>query len=179
MIRFFCSGLFRTITRRFATFGILAAAGLSPLPASSAALAIDARANIFASGLGAVPGGDGLLPPSFGLPIGIGRLLTFSSVAGLVDCVRIRAPRFGPDGSNCTGFLGTYILSANGIAGITHDSRQMFLTGVFLDATAPTDPPPASLVFAGAGASSFADLFPGLDQPFFIGDGLTGTWKRC
>ena len=51
------------------------------------------------------------------------------------------------------------------------------LIGVFLDATQPdlAGPAPASLTFASAAELSYATLSPGLRQPFFIGDGLTGT----
>lgn len=161
--------------RRIAGYCCFAAAALAPASSQGVPLTVDARANIFAAGQGAVPGGDGFLPPGFALPSGTNRILSFTGVTGLVDCVPIFSPRFGPDGSNCTGSAGTLILPANGIAGIRHDSRQMFLTGVFLDDTVPADPSPPSLMFVGPGASTFTELFPDLRQSFFIGDGLLGT----
>src|SRR5262249_26043566 len=47
----------------------------------------------------------------------------------------------------------------------------------FLDDSAPTSSPaPARLDFSGSGIGmSFPSLAPGLKQPFFIGDGKTGT----
>lgn len=153
---------------------IFIAALLGQSSAVAVTVSIDARSNIFAAGLATVPAGDGLLPPSVLLG-GSNQVVTFSSVTGLVDCVAISSPRFGPDGSNCTGPLGTFIFAANGISGIVHSSRQMFLTGVFLGANLPSDPPPPSLQFTGTSGSSFATLSPLLNQTFFIGDGLTGT----
>lgn len=51
------------------------------------------------------------------------------------------------------------------------------LIGVFLDATQPSlaGPAPGSLVFSAPSAQAYMTLSPALRQPFFIGDGLTGT----
>lgn len=49
------------------------------------------------------------------------------------------------------------------------------LIGVFLSASQPSlSPAPAGLNFRTLG-TSFASLSPALQQPFFIGDGLTGN----
>lgn len=63
----------------------------------------------------------------------------------------------------------------NGIADVTAPLNG--LIGVFLDSTQPdlAGPAPAALSFITAGEVGYASLAPGLRQPFFIGDGLTGT----
>jgi hypothetical protein len=63
----------------------------------------------------------------------------------------------------------------NGVANVTAPLNS--LIGVFLDATQPSlaGPAPAGLTFATPAELSYAALSPGLRQPFFIGDGLTGT----
>jgi Ca2+-binding RTX toxin-like protein len=100
-------------------------------------------------------------------------VLTFSSVTGSVSCCSGGGGTFnGPDG----GLLAsgtTNITSFNGIAGIIHTNRTMFLVGVFLDNTEPSDPAPARLSFSNP--EDFTDLSPALGQVFFIGDGLTDT----
>ena len=67
------------------------------------------------------------------------------------------------------------IKPATGIAGM-QGGRYGALLGVFLDAKTPTPPDPAWLDFrAGALGTSFKTLRPGLNQMFYIGDGLTGA----
>jgi hypothetical protein len=157
--------------------GLITAISLTTLashPAVATSVSVDARAAIFDAGQPIALIGS-VLPPSVLLGPGSDHVVTFSDVTGRVDCVVIGSPRFGPDGSNCTGSAGTLISSANGISGIDHDSRQMFLTGVFVGPDTPSDPAPPVLQFAGSGGSSFSDLYPLLNQEFFVGDGLTGT----
>lgn len=142
--------------------------------ADTVSVSVDAKAAIFDAGQAGQSIGFAL-PTSVSLGSGTNRIATFSDVSGLVDCVQIGSPRIGPDGGNCTGSAGTMIFSANGISGIVDDSRQMFLTGVFIGPSTPSDPAPASLNFIGVNGHSFTDLYPVLNQEFFIGDGLTGT----
>ncbi|HEX4886090.1 MAG TPA: PEP-CTERM sorting domain-containing protein [Casimicrobiaceae bacterium] len=63
----------------------------------------------------------------------------------------------------------------NGIATLTAPVNG--LIGVFLDATQPdlAGPPPGGLSFTTPAELGYATLSPALRQPFFIGDGLTGT----
>jgi hypothetical protein len=62
----------------------------------------------------------------------------------------------------------------NGIADATAPLSS--LMGVFLDATQPSlSPAPAGLDFSGAGGMDFLSLAPLLQQPFFIGNGLTAA----
>ena len=63
----------------------------------------------------------------------------------------------------------------NGIADVTAPLNS--LIGIFLDGQQPNlaGPAPAPLSFTTPAELSYASLSPGLRQPFFIGDGLTGT----
>jgi hypothetical protein len=102
------------------------------------------------------------------VPVVAGSTLTFSATGGTSYtggfCVGS-----SPDGG-CTVLL-TPQGSVNGIGGLTVPMNA--LIGVFLDAGVPSGPPPASL--DASGSNDFATLAPLLRQPFFIGDGLTGT----
>jgi hypothetical protein len=92
------------------------------------------------------------------------------------------APLTGPDGATSTdgeGFHFTSRLSPNpdgsenGIANLTAPIDA--LVGVFLNNTIPsTDgPPPPALNFGTNASLDFTTLSPLLNQPFFIGNGLT------
>ncbi len=115
----------------------------------------------------------------FNLNGGSGRVLTFSSVTGLVT-PDADAQDVGPDGGEVLqqyipGGARTNLQSYQGISGmVNNDVNHAFaLTGVFIGSAAPADPAPARLDFTGhEGDAAFAPL---LDQTFFIGDGLTGT----
>jgi len=114
-------------------------------------------------------------------------------VTGTVSCCSGGNTFNGPDGNGfATG--NTDILSFGGISGIVHDSKTMFLVGVFLSDQEPTDPAPERLDFSPAQANLaltptqanfalaaaqtpdiFTQLAPLLHQVFFIGDGRTDT----
>ena len=111
-----------------------------------------------------------------GIPLVPGTVLTFS-VSGGVSNESGGAPTNGPDGdafftSPFTGLPGTD--EGNGIARMNAPVNA--LVGVFLDDRAPnTSPAPPGLDFSDGGLGrAFGQLCPGLKQPFFIGDGLTG-----
>ena len=111
-----------------------------------------------------------------GLPLSAGAVLTFSA-SGSVSFSG-GTPVNSPDGGvfntlDTFGLDGTP--SSNGIAGML--APQNALVGVFLDDSIPTSSgAPPRLDFSNAGVgTSFSVLSPGLKQPFFIGDGLTGT----
>lgn len=115
----------------------------------------------------------------FNLNGGAGRVLTFSSVTGLVT-PDADAQHVGPDGGEVLqqyipGGAQTNLQSYQGISGIiNNDANHAFaLTGVFIGSTTPADPAPARLDFTGH--ESDPSFSPLLDQTFFIGDGLTGT----
>ena len=139
---------------------------------------VDAKSNIFGAGHPTPPdtggGHVGILPPSYSFLPQAGQILTFSSITGLVSY---------NGGGNYYGAEGLYgggtdIFSVEGISGIKSDNI-MFLVGVFLDENEPVNPAPTVLDFRAEGLTdSFADLYPAINQTFFIGDGLTGTAQR-
>ena len=135
---------------------------------------VPATANLFGAGHPSLPspalgGGNGTRPVLIRLAGGCD-VVTFSSVSGAAK----PGPGYGwtatPDGlvSDVTD-----ISSLGGIAGILH-SRVMFLAGLFLDDSEPQNPAPARLDFQPTGlGDQLNDLYPGLRQIFFIGDGMT------
>jgi hypothetical protein len=111
----------------------------------------------------------------FGIPLAPGTVLTFS-VSGSVSNEAL-PPTDPPDGgafftSPFSGLPGTD--QGNGIARMNAPVNA--LVGVFLDDGVPSaSPAPPGLDFSDGGLGmAFAQLCPGLKQPFFIGDGLTG-----
>ena len=143
-------------------------------------LTVPGSANIFGAGHASPPapagGGAGQLPPMFSFAAGSNQILTFSSVTGSVrvDFDDTPGGSNGPDGG--TIYTRTDVFSFGGISGIINNQRTMFLVGVFVGPTEPTDPAPARLDFSNTGLTeNFSSLSPALNQVFFIGDGLTGT----
>ena len=134
---------------------------------------VNATSNIFGAGHTVAPdpagGGGGELPTYIPLPVDRGSSIQFLHVEGTVGCCSslTGSESGGPDGA--ARETGTNISSYNGISGISHDSRAMFLVGVFLTDAEPSDPAPAVLSFTGGG--EFSVLSPELSQTFFIGDG--------
>eukprot|EP01037_Dinobryon_pediforme_P001958 gene1958-1992_t len=118
--------------------------------------------------------GDGSLALTAALPAGTSRILTFSNVTGAV-AHGFNFPFLPPDGIDPTSAIGSNITGQNGIAGFKAPNHGMLL-GLFLDGheqDAGHVTPPA-LDFNTIG-ETFTTISPGLDQPFFIGDGLTGN----
>jgi len=109
-----------------------------------------------------------------------GSTLTFTSLSGGVSFSG-GVPTDGPDG-NSGSLVSTAVFEGgatviNGIAGYNNTPVDA-LIGVFLGPGLPTtiSPLPTDLDFGPSGlTTSFASLSPGLQQIFFIGDGLTGT----
>lgn len=100
-----------------------------------------------------------------GISLTAGSPLFFSVTGGVMN--GSAGTLNGPDG----GALQTHSVGAeNGIADFTAPINSHI--GVFLNATQPnlSPAPPAFSYLPGA-----ATISPGLRQPFFIGDGLTGT----
>ena len=111
-----------------------------------------------------------------GIPLVPGTVLTFSVSGGVSNQATV-PPTNIPDGdafftSPFTGLPGTD--DGNGIARMNAPVNA--LVGVFLDDGVPsTSPAPPGLDFSDGGLGrAFGQLCPGLKQPFFIGDGLTG-----
>lgn len=167
---------------------LIAGAAFTPVFAATVSVVVSGKASPYLAGM--PPGSTCCLdetPPNdtapaespvqvLGIPLGpLGTVLTFS-VGGNVSNEGI-APTDPPDGgvfftSPFTGQPGTD--SGNGIARMNAPVNA--LVGVFLDDSVPTaSPAPPGLDFSdGSLGRAFGQLCPGLKQPFFIGDGLTG-----
>jgi len=135
-------------------------------------ITIDGRADIFGAGKVGSPGG-GLLPSEINFTAGNGTMLTFSEVTGTVSGWAAGCDFNGPDGGQVCGFGGTHVLSLQGISGIKHNSKSMFLVGVFVDDSVPADPAPPLLDVSGA--NDVVEFAPLLNQSFFVGDGRTAS----
>lgn len=82
---------------------------------------------------------------------------------------------YGPEGNGIPG--SSSITSFGGISGYL--GTQGALVGLFLDSTIPSGVPPATLDFTSAGLGvNFASLTPGLNQVFFIGNGINSSSTR-
>ncbi|KAA1425725.1 hypothetical protein [Nocardioides antri] len=76
-----------------------------------------------------------------------------------------------PDGGNIS-FASTGITAFNGIAGVVHADRTLFVVGVFVGDDQPTQPDTAVVDLTDADED--LEQEPDLGEPFFIGDGETG-----
>jgi hypothetical protein len=140
---------------------------------------IPATANIYGAGHSTPPApagsGAGTLPPKFNLPANP-LVLTFSSVSGQIslnDGFEDEYNDADDAGSSSNyGYAVGSFPALDGLAGIKAPG-QGWLVGVFESNTEPSGTPPASLDFTSIG-TNFTSLSPKLNQPFFVGDGLTG-----
>ncbi len=82
---------------------------------------------------------------------------------------------YTPDGTASTPHTTGVGGVENGIGNVI--APAVALIGVFLDATQPSlaGPAPGTLDFSAPASQAYPTLSPVLRQPFFIGDGLTGT----
>jgi hypothetical protein len=137
-------------------------------------IAVGAKSNIYAAGHAVLPfPGNALageFPPSLSLSLVTHRPLTFASITGAVSG-RTGVAATGPDGYEEGS--GTAITPLQGISGIRHGTKVLFLVGVFLSDAEPGDPAPDAIDFTDA--EHLPDIRPQLGQVFFIGDGKTGT----
>ena len=127
---------------------------------------VSAFANIFGAGNAANPtpnpggGTGGTAAPKFTLTPGTGRILTFSSVSGVISFTP--GASTVPDGLSPDGSvpfnLNTDITSYQGISGIRLDKGSGFLIGVFLPDSQPADPAPARLEFTNNGTSGLINV---------------------
>jgi len=154
------------ITIAAQTFGVSQGTGsLTVSPGQP--FTVDGKSNIYASGQATAF--SGLLPPTFRFSAGPNQILRVSA-SGTVGCVG--GASNPPDGSIGGGCGSTNLTALNGLSGIQHRSRAMFLVGVFLtDGPAPNPAPPAMDVTNDAG---FTRVNPRIGQVFFVGDG-SGT----
>ena len=160
------------MARLFSQSLFVLALSLASLSCSAQTLVVSGQANIFGAGHTTAPapggGGGGILPPVYNFTSASNLVLTFVRVTGQVGCCGSGNSLTGPDGY----VYPTDIQAYNGIAGLYDSSRAQFLAGVFLDATEPANSAPARLSFTN---HAFMSLSPLIDQPFYVGDGLTGT----
>lgn len=138
-------------------------------------LNVPATANIYGSGHSVPPspqgGGGGTLPPMIPLPEDSSACWVQLRVSGSASCSRSGGFN-SPDGGTCAN-LRTNLLPSDGISGIRHDGRTMFLVGVFLSDAEPENPaPPTPNVTS---SNSIREFFPLLHQQFYIGDGRTSS----
>jgi hypothetical protein len=137
---------------------------------------LPATADIYLAGAAPVPSlpqGAGTLP----LRVAFDRTVTrvsFPQVSGIIG--PWAANTEGPDGG--TEFSGTDIDPFNGISGVVHHTRSLFLVGVFL----PARPIPSQQSAKPdlTDADKLAEIRPDLGQVFYIGSGKTpdGTVRQ-
>ena len=151
--------------------GVLICGLLMGLPMMAATvLATD---NIFYSGQVSTPSGEGTL--FSGIALSGGQYVTLSATGTVNYCDPNSFPNcvVGPEGvtSAVTGYAGTDLsVNGNGVSGLQFVGRQMFLVGVFLDASVPTGTGPYTLFYDNA-AADLPQYTPLLGQLFFVGDG--------
>src|SRR5262245_54996842 len=142
--------------------------------ASTGTVAVSSQANLFAAGLSAGP-------PMIAIAPAPHRVISFATQTTGISCCGTAGSHDADGGIN----LSTHIAPdpPSGISGIQHDSKNIFLLGLFTDDAGPA---PASTpaenhyfspgqVVSGTTSDAEASYSPLLDQTFFIGDGLTGT----
>ena len=130
---------------------------------------VDSQANVFGAGAGGLKAnGGGKKPVEIEFQPFKKQVLWFTNVSGKVSCCSGGSTFNGPGGGTNAGG-STDIQSSGGIAGIIDKNRTMFLVGVFVGSPGPAAPGPTRLdVTYSAGQS---DIFPKLDQVFYIGIG--------
>lgn len=134
---------------------------------------VPASANIFGAGHDEPPapgeGGAGTLPPMWAVPAGA----TTMAVTGTAGTVK-PVPASGGSGASGESGWATDVSSHNGISGIVHRTKGLFLVGVFLTDETPLEGEhPERLGFTDN--EDFAELAPEIAQTFFIGDGVGHT----
>ena len=159
------------LRRTWIGFGLALLSLAIVAPVQAGIIDVPATSNVFGAGLASLPPppNGGTEPPSVTFSAGSVLYLTFNPVTGSVRFWP-GGPLFGPEGEdgsgNSTGITGY----TPGVSGITFDTRQMFLTGVFLGPAAP-GLAPSSIDYTTL-SSNVPSFSPLLGQVFFIGDGL-------
>ena len=139
---------------------------------------VNAAGNVFAAGVGGLTAnGGGHKPTVLELPTMRNPFIVFTSVLGTVSCCGGGSMFNGPEGGTFAGG-STDITSSGGISGVIDHNRTMFLVGVFVGSPGPKAPGPERLDVTYA--SSKEDVYPKLDQTFYIGNGkvLKGGQNR-
>jgi hypothetical protein len=147
------------------TFGITSAMGAT-------VVSVPGTADLYAAGLApghqccagdSTPAESPVLAP---ITLVAGEYLTFSTTGGTAHA---QAEAVSPTADGDTSFF--YNITADYGTGISGPTGVHLngLAGVFLSDTNPSGAAPAPL-----SGTTFSSISPGLDQIFFIGDGLTG-----
>jgi hypothetical protein len=171
---------FLAITLTFAMLAANAAPGRAALSQTAVrTVTVDAGANVFAAGVGGLKAnGGGKKPVIVAFEPFKRQVLLFTSVLDKVSCCSGGNTFNGPEGGTNAGG-STDILSSGGISGIIDHNRTMFLVGVFVGSPGPTPPGPERKdVTYDSGKS---DVYPKLDQTFYIGNGkvlVGGSYQR-
>jgi hypothetical protein len=128
---------------------------------------VPATSNVFAAGQ--TSAFSGTLPPYVSFAAGSVEAITVEAVGKVT--LGAGEPYSGPHG--IAFYDGTNLSSINGISGLIDADLGFFLTGVFLDNSAPSGAGPSILDFTGK--EDFTDLHPIVAQSFYVGNGFTGT----
>jgi hypothetical protein len=168
-------------------FGFISNSMYGAIPAQECTATVDGKMNIFAAGRNSTNQyGGGLLPAQINLSAGMDRRLKFSTVGNNLSCCWGSDPH-DADGIN-NGINGTYVIfPAVYLSSIKHYTRNIFLTGVFLDDSFPSGEIPPGLSYYSpldqsqkpidAISDQTAEFSPALKQIFFIGDGMGDSGK--
>lgn len=148
-------------------FALVACAGL----AHGVDVQVRGQCNIFGAGFAVPPapggGGGGVLPMLVQVGGNANGFVWVSSMTGTVSAGSGFPLHGGDGGTSASGT--TDVLSWNGISGLIHNNRTLFLTGVFLGPASASDPAPPRLDVTNA--NSELEFRPLIAQTFFIGDG--------
>lgn len=103
-----------------------------------------------------------------------GAYIEVSNVSGSVNNAPT-GPGFDPDGDLSRIIVRTI--------GAEHGKSDMVapinsLIGVFLDASIPTAPVPSTLDFSTPVSRDYLELYPALQQSFYIGNGMTSSLEQ-
>lgn len=134
-------------------------------------LFVSAQANIYNLTKTILLPGDGIRPTEFCFANKTGRFITFPEVKGMVDPGYPLVGLCSPDGFEVNQPI--YHPAIGNISGIIHYNRSLFMVGVFLAKSNMQNYTSAPLDFSGGGR--FSEISPKLNQPFFIGDGVSDT----
>jgi hypothetical protein len=170
---------FLGIALAFTLVAASAAPGRAALSQTSVhTVTVDAGSNVFAAGAGGLAAnGGGKQPVMVSFQPFKKQVLWFTSVLGKVSCCGGGATFNGAEGGTNAGG-STELQSSGGISGIIDNSRTMFLVGVFVGSPSPTPPGPERKDVSFDRGKS--DIYPKLDQTFYIGNGkvLGGSYQR-
>lgn len=120
-----------------------------------------------------VRGGAGVLPVEIDIR-GV-KMISFEDVEGTVSCFGdYDSTYFGADG----GAYGqrTDVAERGALSGIQHKKKVMFVTGVMISEYSRLDPPYPADDYTER--ENYDELYPPLNQAFFIGDGVNNKGSR-